>query len=195
MDVPCQFPDCREKADVYIAELSSHSFLRGATWCEPHARSQMPFTLPSQPHSCPRNDEEYARFELKYIVGFVDRPEPYGLLYLFDDNGEQYFYVTSGYFEFNSSLGVARRRNDPRPLTFQAIAAIIQALGAQVQDVIIDEYDVETTVYHAKVRMLQGNRPAVVDIRPSDALPIAILTGSPVFVSKIVLEKVGRRTK
>jgi bifunctional DNase/RNase len=66
----------------------------------------------------------------------------------------------------------------PRPMTYQFMASLVTAAGSAVRAVRVTDY--RDGIYHAQV-MLRGG--ATVDARPSDALNLAAVTGTPVYVA------------
>src|SRR5262249_3900538 len=73
-----------------------------------------------------------------------------------------------------------------RPLTFNFMASLLEASGAQLDEVRVDT--LKDNVYYAvaKVHSKAGTRE--IDARPSDALSLAVLTHSPMFVSPEIPE-------
>jgi bifunctional DNase/RNase len=83
--------------------------------------------------------------------------------------------------------GIAWRR----PMTYQFVAALVQALGGQVRQVQIDRVVEETYIATVEVEGPPGTRS--VDARPSDALNLAALVQAPIFVAPEVLQEVEAR--
>ncbi len=70
--------------------------------------------------------------------------------------------------------GIAWRR----PMTYQFVAALVQALGGRVRQVRIDRVVEETYIAIVEVEGSLGVQP--VDARPSDALNLAALVQAPI---------------
>jgi bifunctional DNase/RNase len=80
-----------------------------------------------------------------------------------------------------------------RPMTYQFVAGLVQALGGQIRQVQINRVVDET--YLATVEVGGPLGVESVDARPSDALNLAALVQAPIFVAPEVLgEAEGRRT-
>ncbi len=77
----------------------------------------------------------------------------------------------------------------PRPLTYDFIARLLDALEARVERASITA--ISNGVYLAKVSISSAGRSFEIDSRPSDALNLALRKGAPVFVAEDVLEQVG----
>jgi bifunctional DNase/RNase len=80
----------------------------------------------------------------------------------------------------------------PRPMAYQFVAALVQALGGRVRQVRIDRL-VEEEVYGATVEVEGPDGRRSVDARPSDALNLAVLVDAPIFVAPVVLVEAEAR--
>jgi uncharacterized protein len=79
--------------------------------------------------------------------------------------------------------GIAWRR----PMTYQFVAALVQALGGRVRQVQIDR--VVKDAYAATVEVEGPPGMQSVDARPSDALNLASLVQAPIFAAPGVLQE------
>jgi uncharacterized protein len=77
------------------------------------------------------------------------------------------------------------------PMTYQFVAALVQALGGRVRQVQIDRV-VEDT-YLATVEVDGPPGVQSVDARPSDALNLAALVQAPIFAASAVLQEAEAR--
>jgi RNA polymerase sigma factor (sigma-70 family) len=77
----------------------------------------------------------------------------------------------------------------PRPLTHGFLANVIDAIGATVEEVRVEALREDT--FYAVVKLCSGKTVRELDARPSDALALAVLTGSPIYVAEEVIEKAG----
>jgi uncharacterized protein len=78
-----------------------------------------------------------------------------------------------------------------RPMTYQFVAALVQALGGRVRQVRIDRVVADTYLATVEVEGPPGIRP--VDARPSDALNLAALVQTPIFAAPGVLQEAAAR--
>jgi bifunctional DNase/RNase len=69
-----------------------------------------------------------------------------------------------------------------RPMTYQFVAALVQALGGWVRQVRIDRVVEETYLATVEVEGPPGMQS--VDARPSDALNLAALVQAPIFAAR-----------
>jgi bifunctional DNase/RNase len=83
--------------------------------------------------------------------------------------------------------GIAWRR----PMTYQFVAGLVQALGGRVRQVRIDRVVEETFFGTVEVEGPLGVR--LVDARPSDALNLAALVQAPIFAAPEVLQEAEAR--
>ena len=74
----------------------------------------------------------------------------------------------------------------PRPLTHDLVVDIIDALGAELDFVVVTE--IEGATYLADLHLSTPSETVVVSSRPSDAVALAVRTGSPLFVADHLME-------
>jgi len=76
-----------------------------------------------------------------------------------------------------------------RPMTVNFMANILNAAGATLEEVRIAT--LKDDIFYAIARISRDDAIHEVDARPSDAIAIALITGSPIHVSEEILEKCG----
>ena len=74
----------------------------------------------------------------------------------------------------------------PRPLTHDLLVGVIEELGAVLEHVEISDLDGST--YYAELVLTRDGEAHTVSARPSDAVALAIRTGSPLFVADHLME-------
>ena len=110
------------------------------------------------------------------------------VIYLKEVDGERQFPILIGIFEATT---IDRRVKDttqpPRPLTHDLIVKVAEALGAEVDSVVIHELTAHT--YYASLRLRKNGELIEIDSRPSDAIAVAVTFSPPlpIFVSEQVL--------
>jgi len=72
-----------------------------------------------------------------------------------------------------------------RPLTHDLLHTIIDRLGADVTEIVIN--NLENDVFYALVTLQQGETTLQIDARPSDAIALAVRVGAPIYVEEDVL--------
>ena len=76
-----------------------------------------------------------------------------------------------------------------RPMTHDLLGSIIDNLGASVDRIIVSELKQDT--FYAKIIVDCDGKTFEIDARPSDAIALAVRSGSPIFAEEAVLEKAG----
>ncbi len=76
-----------------------------------------------------------------------------------------------------------------RPISYDLITSIVDNLDVTVQQIVI--HSVRDQIYYAQVAIERGELLENIDSRPSDAVALALRTGSPIFVSLDLLETAG----
>lgn len=113
------------------------------------------------------------------------------VIYLKEVEGDRQFPILIGIFEATSiDRRVKAKTTPPRPLTHDLIVNIAEALGAQVESVVIS--DLQDQTYFAHLRLKRGEEIIEIDSRPSDAIAVAVTFQPPlpIFVTEEVLDKV-----
>lgn len=112
------------------------------------------------------------------------------VIYLKEVDGERQFPIVIGLCEARS---IDRRVKDPalppRPLTHDLICSVAEALGAEIDCVVIS--DLRDSTYYAALRLRKDHEYLDIDARPSDAIAVAVTFSPclPIYVSEEVLEQ------
>jgi uncharacterized protein len=113
------------------------------------------------------------------------------VIYLKEVDGDRQFPILIGIFEATSiDRRVKSSANPARPLTHDLVVSVAEALGAEVESVVISELQDQT--YFAQLRLRRGEELIDIDSRPSDAIAVAVTFQPPlpIYVTEEVLEKV-----
>jgi RNA polymerase sigma factor (sigma-70 family) len=108
---------------------------------------------------------------------------------LHDEDGNRALPIWVGPFEGQSIAIGLTDLQFPRPLTFNFFANILSAIKAKVDQVRIETLRENT--FYAIIQVSCGKVTKEIDVRPSDALALAIITNSPIFASEDVLQRAG----
>lgn len=127
-------------------------------------------------------------FDLELLV-YDYRPDEPSQLFLREIGGNRRLDCLIGVFEAAALQRELDGLTAPRPLTHTAMATIIVALGATLERVIVDAVQQQSRIYEAKLQLRKLPDTIVVDVRISDAVVLAVICKSPIFVSKQVLSK------
>jgi uncharacterized protein len=102
--------------------------------------------------------------------------------------GEKRLPIIIGQFEAQAIALELEGIKPPRPLTHDLLKNIIEALGYNVECIII--YELKDSTFYAKIKL---DIPTIeeIDARPSDAIAIALKFGAPIYVASYIMEEIG----
>jgi RNA polymerase sigma factor (sigma-70 family) len=123
------------------------------------------------------------------IVDIIKRDEKFIIL-LQDEARERILPIWVGEPEGRAIAMGMRAYPTPRPMTFDFMAHLFDALGAQLEEARIEVLKDATFYGIAIVRI--GNEVKEVDARPSDVLALAVRTGSPILVTQEVMQQASK---
>jgi bifunctional DNase/RNase len=103
-------------------------------------------------------------------------------------DGERRFYIVIGIFEAVGIDRAYKQLPSPRPLTHDAWLSSLLAVGARVQAVCISGLQEHT--YYATLRLQHDGQLIEVDMRPSDAVLMALKANAPLFIPEHLLDEV-----
>lgn len=121
--------------------------------------------------------------ELRRII--ISEVDEHQVVILKEVDGDRSFPIVIGIFEATSIRRRVRREESPRPLTHDLIAGVIELMGGDIQDIVINELQEHT--YFAKLRIRKDGELLEVDCRPSDAIAVAVTAKVPIYVAEDVL--------
>lgn len=93
--------------------------------------------------------------------------------------------------EFEAAAIRMRLENDGpiRPISYDLLSSMINHLAINVSQVVI--HNVRRSIYYARIVIEKNHTIKDIDARPSDAIALALRTDSPIYVSHMLLDKVG----
>jgi len=130
------------------------------------------------------------QMELKRII--ISEVIDHQMIFLKEVEGDRLFPIVIGIFEATSIDRRVKKMNSPRPLTHDLIANVIDSLGAELQDIYINELREHT--YFAKLRIRQNGELVEIDSRPSDAIALAVTANVPIYVAEDVISEATGET-
>ena len=77
----------------------------------------------------------------------------------------------------------------PRPMTHDLFVSFAHAFGVKLKEVFI--YRFEDGIFSSELTFTDGERTVKIDSRTSDAISIAMRTGSPIFTTREIIEETG----
>jgi bifunctional DNase/RNase len=76
-----------------------------------------------------------------------------------------------------------------RPLTHDLLRSVLDALGAQVSCIVVN--DLSNDTFYARIMLEVDGRALEIDSRPSDAIALAVRAQVPIYAEEAVLDKAG----
>jgi hypothetical protein len=117
----------------------------------------------------------------------LDRESNSPIVILKDRGTTQALPIWIGYFEANAIALEIEKVKTPRPMTHDLMADLIARLGGRLSRVVV--HDLQENTFLAAIVLERDGNDILVDSRPSDAIALALRTGSPIFVTREVLDK------
>lgn len=116
----------------------------------------------------------------------VEMPSNQPIVLLREVEGERYLPIWIGAAEATAIAYVQQGVVPPRPLTHDLLKSVIDASGRPLTEVRIT--NLEDGIFYAELHLGDAS---VVEARPSDAIAVALRTGSPILVDEGVLDEAG----
>lgn len=123
------------------------------------------------------------------ILGLSSSPSAGGAyaLLLKESFGVRRLPIIIGSFEAQSIALEIEGIKPPRPLTHDLMKNLVDDLGGTLVEIVIDE--LRDNTFYAKLLLEISTISTTIDARPSDAIALAVRTGSQIFVSEEVMRK------
>jgi uncharacterized protein len=126
------------------------------------------------------------QMELRRII--ISEIHEQQVIALKEVDGDRSFPIVIGIFEATSIDRRVKGIPNPRPLTHDLVASVVENMGGELQDVYIN--DLREHTYFAKLRIRHEGELIEVDCRPSDAIALAVTAKVPIYVAEDVLGEV-----
>jgi bifunctional DNase/RNase len=124
------------------------------------------------------------------VVGVrVEVPSNQPIVLLREAGGERFLPIWIGAVEATAIAFASGGVTPPRPLTHDLFKDVVEALGATLTAVELTE--IKEGVFYAELVLSSAIGERRVSARPSDAIALAIRTGSPIFGSEALLAEAG----
>ena len=103
--------------------------------------------------------------------------------------GERYLPIWIGEFEAHAIAMELQGVESPRPLPYDLMRSMLAQLGGAVEHVLIN--DLSMDVFYARIVVTLNGQTVELDSRPSDAIALAVRSGSTIFVDESVMDRAG----
>jgi bifunctional DNase/RNase len=120
-------------------------------------------------------------------------PSSTPLLLLKERDGERVLPIGIGTQEAQAIAMPLQGIRPPRPMTHDVFAEVIANLGGYLRRVEVPSLADNT--FHARLLLVQDGQEQVIDIRPSDAVALAVRTETPIFVAEDVFDRASIQTQ
>ncbi|MFM7597230.1 MAG: bifunctional nuclease family protein [Actinomycetota bacterium] len=121
------------------------------------------------------------------VVGVrVEMPSNQPIVLLRESGGDRYLPIWIGAVEATAIAFAQQGVVPARPLTHDLIRDVLDALESPLQEIRITRLD--EGVFYADLVFSSGTE---VSARPSDAIALALRTGSPIYADEAVLDEAG----
>lgn len=134
------------------------------------------------------NPNEELQVEIKGLM--LDPSSNVPIVILRDVGSQLFLPIWIGVFEANAIALRMEGVEPPRPMTHDLLRSMVEQLGGTVEKIVIS--DLKESTFFALIHLRDGSgeeRSHAIDARPSDAIALALRTGSPIFVLRSVLDK------
>jgi bifunctional DNase/RNase len=114
---------------------------------------------------------------------------PHRMVILRETDQDRYLPIWIGGYEADSITIELLGKTVPRPQTHDLLRSVIDAMGARVSHVLVN--DLRDDTFFATIVIDQNGQKVEIDSRPSDAISLAVRVKAPVFVADVVMEQAG----
>ncbi|HEY5039414.1 MAG TPA: bifunctional nuclease family protein [bacterium] len=106
---------------------------------------------------------------------------------LTDDDEKRYLPIWIGVAEATAIFIQLNEQTLPRPMTHDLLKSVIDALGAKVIKIVVNDINQNTFFARIVLETPSNGEKFDIDARPSDAIALALRTNSPIFVAEKVV--------
>lgn len=125
------------------------------------------------------------------ILGLSTNPSTGGAyaILLKETSGVRRLPIIIGAFEAQAIALEMEGIKPPRPLTHDLLKTLIDNLGANVVEILVNE--LKDNTFYAKIILESSGLTNEIDARPSDAIALAVRTYAPIYVMESVMNAAG----
>jgi bifunctional DNase/RNase len=120
------------------------------------------------------------------VKGVIPDPSTEAQIVVLEESGAaRTLTIWVGMIEGNAIRAAIERVSSTRPLTHELLQQVLERLHAVVKRVVV--HDVRDNTYYASIVLDVTGRETTLDARPSDAIALALRTGSPIYIRRDLL--------
>ena len=123
--------------------------------------------------------------EMKVLKVVVDPSGGFSVL-LTDKEEKMILPIGIGPFEAQAIVLPLEGKTPPRPMTHDLLRSLCQSLDGVVEKVVI--IDIRDAVFYAEIHLRHGDKPVIIDARPSDAIALAVRCEAPIYMATKLVE-------
>ena len=180
---PCEFDGCSKQSTIHITWVDHRRANGPKNYCQQHVKELDYWNEVVVGKGRAASFAGARCFDMEAV--YITENDPTQFIYLHEVGGERVISIAIGIFEATSIERNLQQYQSPRPLTHDAMYHTIAELGGKIENVVIDK--LEGSTYFAKLRVRQTNHVREIDMRPSDAICMAIIADCPIFFTNNVI--------
>lgn len=119
----------------------------------------------------------------------INEADDQQIIVLRETDGDRAFPIVIGIFEAAAIDRRLKHISYPRPMTHDLLASVIEGMGGRLVRIIVT--DLRDHTFYANLVIERNGNEVVVDSRPSDAIALAVASGTPIYVEDHVLAEVA----
>ncbi len=133
--------------------------------------------------------DDVAPIPLEVVGVRIELPSNQPIVLLKESTGVRYLPIWIGASEATAIATAMEGVTPPRPLTHDLMRSVLDSVGALATKVTITE--MRDAIFFADLTLDVAGEEVSISSRPSDAIALAVRTGTPVFVAPSVLDEAG----
>lgn len=182
----CDYPRCSAEVRAVISSIRHRNEVKRERLCEEHADLVLRERLRQDQAALQLPSDSDLEVDIDSIVS--DGRSQLGSIYLREVDGLRQLSLGCGIIEASLVCAAITEKQPLRPLTHDAMLLITHALGARIESVRISELLADGVTFKAEVRIRVLEASVEVDMRPTDALSLAVRSGAPMYVAGSLLQ-------
>ena len=179
---------CRRPQVIHVTLMSHGAFLGEKHLCQPCAEAFFVNDWVPGP-SRGRGVEDGAEVEIEIDRLVISEVHDQQVICFREVVGDRRFSFICGITEATAIDRTLKSIESPRPLTYDAWIGTLVACGVQVKAACFN--DLLEHTYYAGLRLMRSGEVIEVDMRPSDAVHMALKAGVPILIKDQLLAKVS----